>query len=79
MVGAGLLDYVFVKRLNLQWGISDKAFVLGDEALIPLLRKFAAIPFFVLAAKVRACLAVLVFELWDWTDRTHRPDDVTHT
>lgn len=52
MVGAGLLDYVFVKRLNLQWGISDKAFVLGDEALVPLLRKFAAIPFFVLAAKV---------------------------
>lgn len=54
MVGAGLLDYVFVKRLNLKWGISDKSFVLGDEALIPLLRKFAAIPFFVLAAKVRA-------------------------
>ena len=56
MVGAGLLDYVFVKRLNLEWGISDKAFVLGDEALVPLLRKFAAIPFFVLAAKVaRPC------------------------
>lgn len=57
MVGAGLLDYVFVKRLNLQWGISDKAFVLGDEALVPLLRKFAAIPFFVLAAK--ACHHVM--------------------
>lgn len=32
MVGAGMLDYVFVKRLNLKWGISDRAFVLGDEA-----------------------------------------------
>lgn len=52
MVGAGMLDWVLVKRLNLLVGISDKAFVLGDEALIPLLRKFAAIPFFVLAAKV---------------------------
>lgn len=52
MVGAGMLDYVLVKRMNLRVGISDKAFVLGDEALIPLLRRFAAIPFFVLAAKV---------------------------
>ena len=52
MVGAGMLDWVLVKRLNLLVGISDKAFVLGDEALIPLLRRFAAIPFFVLAAKV---------------------------
>ena len=52
MVGAGMLDFVLVKRLNLKVGISDKAFVLGDEALVPLLRRFAAIPFFVLAAKV---------------------------
>ncbi|TFJ86771.1 hypothetical protein NSK_001859 [Nannochloropsis salina CCMP1776] len=52
MVGAGMLDWVLVKRLNLRVGISDKAFVLGDEALVPLLRRFAAIPFFVLAAKV---------------------------
>lgn len=85
MVGAGMLDYAFVKRWNLSIGISDKAFVIGDEvsqsvahgkkntqtestgnvfwwlcsvlssfiqALIPLLRKFSTIPFFVLASKV---------------------------
>jgi hypothetical protein len=31
MVGAGLLDWCLVRRLNLQVGISDKAFVMGDE------------------------------------------------
>ena len=31
MVGAGMLDYAFVKRMNLAVGISDKAFVIGDE------------------------------------------------
>ncbi len=52
MVGAGMLDWILVKRLNLRVGISDKAFVLGDEALVPILRRFSAMPFFVLAAKV---------------------------
>jgi hypothetical protein len=27
----GMLDYVIVARLNIKAGISDKAFVLGDE------------------------------------------------
>jgi hypothetical protein len=31
MVGAGLLDLVLVKRLNLRVGLSDKLFVIGDE------------------------------------------------
>jgi len=31
MVASGMLDYVLVKRINLAWGISDKAFVIGDE------------------------------------------------
>ena len=45
-----LLDLVWVLRLNLRVGIPDKAFVLGEEVVGPMLSRFNIMPLFVLAA-----------------------------
>ncbi|CAM9447900.1 unnamed protein product [Chrysoparadoxa australica] len=47
-----LSDLVLFTRTNLRWGISDKVFVLGEEAFAPLVAKFFSMPMFILAAKV---------------------------
>jgi hypothetical protein len=45
-----LVDLVWVTRANLAWGVSDEAFVLGDEVLSPVVSRWNTMPFFVLAA-----------------------------
>jgi len=46
----GVLDFIFVKRWNLALGISDKAFVLGDEIVSDLIARLNTMPLFILAA-----------------------------
>jgi len=47
-----LLDNVFVARLNLRFGVSDVAFIFGDEVLVGVLSRLQAMPFLIYAAKL---------------------------
>uniref|UniRef100_A0A7S0RVZ0 Folate-biopterin transporter n=1 Tax=Pyramimonas obovata TaxID=1411642 RepID=A0A7S0RVZ0_9CHLO len=51
-VGLSFLDLIWVNRLNMKLGISDKAFVLGQEVFVPVIMRLAAMPLFVLAAQL---------------------------
>ena len=52
LVLISLLDLVFVLRLHLHLGISDRIFAIGDNAVAPIARRFYTMPMFVLAAKL---------------------------
>jgi hypothetical protein len=46
------LDLIWVNRWNLRLGISDRAFVIGQELFVPVIMRLAAMPLFVLAAQL---------------------------
>uniref|UniRef100_A0A7S1QXS1 Uncharacterized protein n=1 Tax=Alexandrium catenella TaxID=2925 RepID=A0A7S1QXS1_ALECA len=48
----GLFDLMLVKRWNLAIGIPDIVMLIGDDALTVTMRRFFAMPMFILAAKV---------------------------
>eukprot|EP00411_Alexandrium_monilatum_P081921 CAMPEP_0175607870 /NCGR_PEP_ID=MMETSP0096-20121207/61450_1 /TAXON_ID=311494 /ORGANISM="Alexandrium monilatum, Strain CCMP3105" /LENGTH=390 /DNA_ID=CAMNT_0016912737 /DNA_START=1 /DNA_END=1170 /DNA_ORIENTATION=- len=52
MVVCGLFDFVLVKRWNLVVGIPDIVMLIGDDAFTVTMRRFFAMPMFILAAKV---------------------------
>jgi hypothetical protein len=52
LLGAGALDFILYTRINLALGIPDRLFVLGEEAILPLVAKFYTIPMFVLATRI---------------------------
>uniref|UniRef100_A0A7S3JUW7 Folate/biopterin transporter n=1 Tax=Aureoumbra lagunensis TaxID=44058 RepID=A0A7S3JUW7_9STRA len=47
-----LLDLVWVSRLNLRLGISDKMFLLGADIITPIVSKLHVMPMFILAARL---------------------------
>lgn len=47
-----LSDYVWVSRWNLALGIPDRVFVMGEEVLSPMFARLAAMPMFILAARL---------------------------
>eukprot|EP00250_Pteridium_aquilinum_P017511 c23666_g1_i2 orf=338-1174(+) len=48
----GLCDIIIVTRWNLQMGIPDHAFVIGDETLTDVIGRLQLIPFMVLSARL---------------------------
>lgn len=46
------MDLIWVQRWNKSLGISDKAFMLGEEVISPLISRFNTMPVFILAAKL---------------------------
>jgi folate/biopterin transporter len=52
LAALGIADLVLVMRWNTALGISDKAFVIGDEVIGDLVARINAMPLFVLAAAV---------------------------
>ncbi|KAI5063223.1 hypothetical protein GOP47_0021770 [Adiantum capillus-veneris] len=48
----GLCDTVIVNRWNLQLGIPDRAFVIGDETFTDVIGRLQLIPFMVLSARL---------------------------
>ncbi|TDH73190.1 hypothetical protein CCR75_003206 [Bremia lactucae] len=47
-----LMDIVLVTRTNLEWGIPDKAFVLGDAVIADVISRLKTMPVLVLCAKL---------------------------
>ncbi|KAG0607502.1 hypothetical protein M758_8G033700 [Ceratodon purpureus] len=47
-----LTDYIIVKRINLEYGIPDKWFVLGASAFVEAIGQFKILPFTVLLAQL---------------------------
>jgi hypothetical protein len=52
LVAVNLIDLVWVTRINLALGISDKWFMVGEEVLGPMVGRFNTMPLFVLASKL---------------------------
>jgi len=51
-VGFNLLDLIWVTRLNVKLGISDKLFLFGEEVFGPILMRLALMPMLILSAKL---------------------------
>jgi uncharacterized membrane protein YhdT len=47
-----LTDIIIVKRINVEWGIPDKWFVLGASAFVEAIGQFKILPFTVLLAQL---------------------------
>jgi hypothetical protein len=45
-----IIDLIWVTRINLSFGISDQAFVLGDEVISPMITRWNTMPMLILAA-----------------------------
>ncbi|GAB5369753.1 hypothetical protein AAMO2058_001432700 [Amorphochlora amoebiformis] len=52
LVFVNLMDLIWVTRLNVKIGISDKVFLLGEEVLGPIVRRLSEMPMLILAAKL---------------------------
>lgn len=52
LVGVNLLDLVWVLRWNVDVGIPDEVFFLGEELIGPLISRLNTMPLFILAAKL---------------------------
>mmetsp|Transcript_32486 Transcript_32486/g.75875 ORF Transcript_32486/g.75875 Transcript_32486/m.75875 type:complete len:471 (+) Transcript_32486:7-1419(+) len=51
-VALNLLDFIWVSRWNLEIGLPDTAFVLGEEVLSPVFARLSAMPMFIIAARL---------------------------
>eukprot|EP00850_Spirogloea_muscicola_P010566 SM000062S19952 [mRNA] locus=s62:643291:646410:+ [translate_table: standard] len=52
MTAGGMLDLIQVTRVNLRIGIPDKAFILGDAAIVDVFQRLQLMPMLVLAARL---------------------------